>query len=99
MKIIYSRPAIEDVANIAAYIAEDRPGAAQHWIAIIKKRVRDLRAVPLIGRVVPEYERPDIREVFHGAYRIIYRVMADRLVILVVMEGHRQLTLPPEALE
>ena len=87
------------MAAIGAHIAEDSPGAAQRWLAQVKKRVRDLREVPFIGRTVPEYQRPHIREVFHGVYRIIYRVTADQILVLIVLEGHRVLNRAPESLE
>lgn len=41
--------------------------------------------------MVPERERPDLREVFVGGYRIIYRVRAERIDVLTVFEGHRLL--------
>jgi plasmid stabilization system protein ParE len=49
--------------------------------------------MPLSGRVVPELERDDIREVFLRSYRIIYRVADDNIRILTVFEGHRRLRL------
>jgi plasmid stabilization system protein ParE len=39
--------------------------------------------------MVPERERPDLREVFVGSYRIVYRVRAERIDVLTVFEGHR----------
>jgi plasmid stabilization system protein ParE len=42
------------------------------------------------GRVVPEVGRPEVREVFHGAYRVIYRLDSKRVVILTVRHGRRR---------
>lgn len=47
--------------------------------------------MPRAGRVVPELGHPEIREVSHGAYRIVYRVGADGIDIVHVFEGHRLL--------
>ena len=44
---------------------------------------------PAFGRMVPERERPDLREVFVGSYRIVYRIRAESIDILTVFEGHR----------
>ena len=44
------------------------------------------------GRVVPEIDAPDIRELFIGSYRLIYQVTADRVFILVLVHGTRDLT-------
>jgi plasmid stabilization system protein ParE len=39
------------------------------------------------GRAVPEVDRTDIREVVEPPYRIIYRVLPDRIEVLTVMHG------------
>jgi toxin ParE1/3/4 len=44
-----------------------------------------------IGRMVPEIARPEIRELIHRKYRIVYRVKESGVEILTVFEGHRLL--------
>jgi len=39
--------------------------------------------------MVPELERPDVREVFVGAYRIVYRIADESLLVLTVFDGHK----------
>jgi plasmid stabilization system protein ParE len=41
--------------------------------------------------VVPEIRRPEIREIIHGAFRIIYRIEDDQVLILTVRRGRRLL--------
>jgi len=41
--------------------------------------------------VVEQYQRDDIREVYEGRYRMIYRVLPDRIDILTVRHGARLL--------
>ena len=41
--------------------------------------------------MVPEVDRPDIREVILENYRIVYLVGATRITILAVFESHRLL--------
>jgi plasmid stabilization system protein ParE len=43
------------------------------------------------GRVVPEFGDPAIREVFLGSYRLIYLVAAERVVVLGLVHGARDL--------
>lgn len=43
----------------------------------------------MAGRRVPEEGRDDVREVFLGAYRIVYQVNPKFIDILTVFEGHR----------
>jgi plasmid stabilization system protein ParE len=58
--------------------------------------VRHLRDYPLVGRIVPELRRTTIREVIHGAYRIVYRVTPSAVEILAVVHGAREF--PPPSL-
>ncbi len=45
----------------------------------------------MAGRVVPELDRDDIREVIVRGYRIVYLVGDASVEILSVFEGHRLL--------
>ena len=52
-----------------------------------------LSEFPLSGRMVPEFDLPDIREVIEGPYRIVYRVLTEQVDVLAVIHGaHR---MPP----
>jgi plasmid stabilization system protein ParE len=95
MRVIWSPLALERVAEIAAYIGEDRPQAAEHWVEETFDAVKSLSTFPSSGRIVPELNREDVREVFHGAYRILYRVEAAQLSVLTVRHS-RQLIDPDE---
>jgi hypothetical protein len=46
---------------------------------------------PLAGRVVPELQRDDIRELLLRTYRIVYRLRPAEIHVLTVFEGHRLL--------
>ena len=48
---------------------------------------------PKVGRVVPESDRDDIREIIHGNYRIIYRLINDEAQILTGHHSARLLDL------
>jgi len=50
----------------------------------IFKKVETLSKYPDRGRKVPESNREEIREVFIGEYRIIYRVETKRVLILSI---------------
>lgn len=91
MNVIWSPRAIERVAQIADQIASDRPMVADKWVEEVFGAVERLHAFPESGRVVPELQRPEIREVVHSGCRIIYRVDPDRISILTVRHS-RQLT-------
>jgi toxin ParE1/3/4 len=44
-----------------------------------------------MGRMVPETANPTIRELIFKDYRIVHRLLNDRIEILTVFEGHRLL--------
>ncbi len=45
-----------------------------------------------MGRTVPEVEEETIRELLLHNYRIIYRVEADRILVLTIIHGARDLS-------
>ena len=87
MKIIWSPLAIERVTEIAEYIAFDNPTAAQNWVEQVFTKVGLLRSSPKMGRIVPEIEREEIREILYGNYRIVYHLSVHKISILTVRHG------------
>jgi len=92
MNVIWSPLAIERLAEITDYIAQDNPSAAEKWVQNIFKRVEHLQRFPEIGRLVPELSRPDIREILFKNYRIIYRIESQQLSILTIRHGKQLLS-------
>jgi toxin ParE1/3/4 len=84
--------ALGDLDAIYAYIAQDDPAAARRWVSRLRERARKATTAPLVGRVVPEAQEPDVREVFLRSYRLVYRVVGNELHVLTVFEGHRLFT-------
>jgi len=88
-RVRWTTRALADLREIGSYIARDNPEAARRWIERLRDRARKAALHPAAGRMVPERERPDLREVFVGSYRIIYRARAEGIDVLTVFEGHR----------
>ncbi len=84
LDIQWSDRAKEDLATIGDYIAADNPAAAMRWVEILIADTERAAGMPLAGRVVPEFEREDIREVLRRSYRIVYRIRGDTLEVLAV---------------
>ena len=91
MKILWSPLAVDRVSEIAEYIAQDNPVAAESWIDAVFKKVEGLKAFPESGRIVPETDNKVIRELIYGNYRIIYRVEEKRISVLTVRHGKQML--------
>ena len=91
MKIFWSPLAVDRVSEIAHYMAQDNPAAAERWINEVFKKVEELKAFPEKGRVVPEANNKSIRELIYGNYRIIYRIEEKKFSVLTVRHGKQML--------
>ena len=87
MNIIWSPLAIERASEIAEYIAQDKPLAAEDWINTVFSKVEKLKFSPEIGRPVPEIGDNQFRELIYGNYRIIYRIEKNQISILTIRHG------------
>lgn len=52
-------------------------------------RESQIKEMPLSGRVVPDYNISNIRELIEGSYRIIYLIQTDKILIISVMHQSR----------
>ena len=89
--VIWSNRAASDIEAIAAYIAEDSEAYAASVVRTILQKTRRLVEFPFIGRVVPEFDDEQIREIFAYSYRIIYGVYENELRIAAIVHGKRLL--------
>ena len=87
MKLIWSPLAIDRAAEIADYIAQDKPSAAEKWINTVFLKVEQLKSSPEIGRIVSEIRSKQFRELIYGNYRIIYRMEKKKISILTIRHG------------
>lgn len=89
--LIWAAPALDDLDEIAAWIARENEKAA----AVLVRRVLDtldrLREHPSSGRWVPEIRQKLYREVIVPPCRIIYRPEANDLLIVHVIRSERLL--------
>ncbi|RZK30415.1 MAG: type II toxin-antitoxin system RelE/ParE family toxin [Hymenobacter sp.] len=83
--ISWSRRIIADIYAASEYHRPFAPAFADKLIEDIFAKGRLLETQPLLGRVVPEAGRADIRELLHKKYRIIYQVATAESVILLAL--------------
>ena len=95
MKVCWTDEALRHLDDIHRHIAGDSPFYARRMVDKITRRSRQIGAFPQSGRMVPEYQDIDVREVVEPPYRIVYRVTADRLDVLAVFHGARLLPSDP----
>lgn len=94
VRINWTFQAKEDLRDIAEYISKDSKLYAKRQVLKIRNSTSILKTQNYLGRIVPEFNEKDIREIFEGNYRIIYKVVSeDRIDILTVHHSARDLSL------
>jgi len=97
VKIVWSPLAMERAAEIAEYISRDNPTAAEKWIDTVFSKVEQLKSFPENGRIVPEINSKDFRELIYGNYRIICRLEKIQVSILTIR--HEKQILPLDEIQ
>ena len=92
--LIWAPAARLDLRELASYIAESRPLAAQHFVQQVLQEVERLAHFPESGRIVPEFEEPNIREVIRRPCRIVYRVKSAQQTVEVARIWHAARGIP-----
>jgi len=83
----------DDLKSIAEYIAKDSKTYARLQIQRIRQRAKILNSQIYSGKIVPEMDKQNIRELIEGNYRIIYFIVnEERIDILTVHHSAKDLT-------
>ncbi len=92
-KLVYLASVRADLVDILGYIAEASKSVAvaNGFVAQLRERCRELASKPgVMGRARPEL-RPEVRSVVHKGYVIIFRYVEDRMEVINIIEGHRDI--------
>ncbi len=90
-EIRWSLTAEADLQGIEDFIAKDSVLHAVNFIDRLIKAAEQLTHAPKMGRIVPEFNREDLREVLFRAYRIVYQLRGETVTVLRVVHGARDL--------
>ena len=88
-RIVWSPQSLRDIEGIRAYITQDSPQYADLTVRRIVAAVERLANFPESGRIVPERNQREIREVIVGRFRAVYRRRAETVEIVTVFRGSR----------
>lgn len=88
VRIIWTPRAANDLASIKSYIEKDSVSVAQLVVKAIYQKVDLLHKFPLMGRILPETNDPDIREIIKYSYRIVYRHYPSDSIVRVLQIRH-----------
>ena len=73
-QVTWANAAIDDLQRLREYFELASPKFAEKLMNQLISRTRTLADFPQSGRMVPEFENVQLREVRSGNYRIIYRL-------------------------
>lgn len=90
-KVVWSYEAATDLEALAEYIARDSSFYAIAFIQEVLDAGRSLGQLSERGRIVPEFAVPNIRELFIREYRLIYGIEEQRIIVLGIIHGKRDL--------
>ncbi|MCL6638466.1 MAG: type II toxin-antitoxin system RelE/ParE family toxin [Firmicutes bacterium] len=91
-QVFWTQTARQDLKKIIEYIAADSEIQAKRVYLAIKQKADSLRQMPLQGRIVPElwyYNILTYRELIDPPWRIIYKTEENKVSVLAVIDGRR----------
>lgn len=92
MRVLWTDAAKTHLKAIHDYVAQTSPEYALRLVDRLTKRSIQIALFPFSGRMVPEYELNEVRELIEGSYRIIYLVneVKDQIEVLAVIHTSRE---------
>jgi plasmid stabilization system protein ParE len=88
-QVRWTPQAADDLEAVCLFIARDSPHLAAVFADRVLHATDQLVNYPRSGRIVPELGITNIREIFIGSYRVIYRIRQDDVHLLTVHHGAR----------
>lgn len=95
MELTLTRSALDDLQDIQNYYSEQGvPHIGKRFVISILEAAQRLTDHPDSGRVVPEFEQEEIREIILPPYRVVYLRDTQAISIIRAWREERQLVLP-----
>ncbi len=85
--IRWTEQATRNLESIKAFIAKDSPAYALAVVSRLYDATLPLHEFPDLGRIVPELNKTEIRELVQPPYRIVYRRHPDLVEVLLVFRS------------
>lgn len=96
MEVIFTDRFLTRVEECTDYIALDDIPTAVKWAEGVFKHCEQLSTQPESGRMVPEFNRPEIKEIIHGNYRLVYELKSNRIDMLTIWHVRQSLFQNPK---
>ena len=90
MELLLSDSALSDLKEIKSFYHDQGvPNVALEHIKTVLSKAENLLTHPGMGRVVPEFNEPNIRELIVNPYRVVYLQGKDYIQIIRVWISKR----------
>jgi addiction module RelE/StbE family toxin len=83
VKVVWTDSAIYDLNDIGEFIAKDSERYAQLTVDRLFNSVDILEEHPRSGKMVPEFENDQIRELIRINYRIVYHLVDEYRIDII----------------
>ena len=90
-EVVWTEPALDDLDDIAEYIAISNLAAAKKLVINVFEKVDRLELFPESRRIVEEVKELGYREVLVNPCRVLYKIEDDTAFILHVLRQERDL--------
>ena len=90
--ITFAASAVGDLEAISTWYADQQvPDVGERLLKRMITQIERLADFPESGRVVPEFEMANLREIIHPPFRIVYRLDANKIRVVRVWRSERLL--------
>jgi toxin ParE1/3/4 len=88
-EIIWSPAATSDLEQICEFIATESEYYACVFAQKVVALIETIPTFPRAGRIVPEYQKENLRERILHNYRVVYRLLPETIEIVAIVHSAR----------
>ncbi|KQC10019.1 MAG: addiction module toxin RelE [Smithella sp. SDB] len=93
--ITFAISAFDDLEDIRAWHKDQQvPDVGNRLIREIISQIERLAEFPESGRIVPEFNIENLREIIFAPFRIVYRLDGNKIKIVRIWRSERLLEIP-----
>lgn len=94
-RVTFAESALLDLEGVLDwYASQEASDVGRRLVGEVVASVEQLASFPESGRIVPEFETPQLREIIHPPFRIIYRLDGERVRVVRVWRSERLMQEP-----
>jgi len=94
MKVTLAESALDDLQTIMDWYKKQKvPEVGTRLVEEILLKTEQIEQHPRSGSMVPEFQNPDLRELIHSPFRLIYPIEDDDCYLIRVWRSERLINL------